>query len=172
MSSKLKYIVLRTITSDPVKKNQDYSKVSAIVATHYFFGCKLNTLCEYTCLLVTWNFVKLDPIGVIVAKRSEDWNSETFVTHNWCTFHPIVLRSFWAIWFTCLKIACNSKKVDRRAKRSDIWDSTTPVTHNIRCTLDPVVFKVILGSFSSVYFVKMDYNSKTVGHIVQKLNEI
>ena len=63
----------------------------------------------------------------------------------------------------CPKMVCNSKMADRRAKGSEIWD-TGVVVGCIWGTFDLVLFKVILGSFLSLYictFLIVACNSKT-----------
>ncbi len=58
--------------------------------------------------------------------------------------------NFGVIQCACLKIACVSKTAGRRVKRSEIWDSWILVTH-VCDTFDLVGFKVILGSFGTLF---------------------
>ena len=52
------------------------------------------------------------------------------------------------IWCSRLKMSCtgNSKTASRRAKKSEIWE----IIQHIWGTLDLLVLKVILGSFSAL----------------------
>ncbi len=57
---------------------------------------------------------------------------ETLVKRVWGTFHLQCSSSFWEIWCTCLKMACNSKTAVQdhslRMKRSENWYSRVVVT--------------------------------------------